>query len=249
MPFLFDSQACESFFRQVRSLTTVYCRVANCSVKEIVGRINKIQLMNDITNKSCFEFPRAQNTKDFAKKYSHHLPTKEQIFEEIEQCQQNAIVNAKQIGLLDEDSATPDMVCKLPPISIDSKIQLQSQTNLAQNLQENSLPIRDNLLQRTLSQLRAITLKNYASNFEDEIPENSPYVDVYNDGDGRIVVKKSSLCWLLREDPGKLSSDRIQRVQGIMTHRKKTKKKRLAKHQIKPIRRPKIVRVIRKKKK
>lgn len=44
LPFLYDSQACESFFRQVRSLTTVHCRVANCSVKEIIARMNRIQL-------------------------------------------------------------------------------------------------------------------------------------------------------------------------------------------------------------
>lgn len=243
MPFIFDSQACESFFRQVRSLTTVYCRVANCSVKEIIGRINKIQLSNDITNTSPFEFPRAKNSKEFANKTYHHLPTKEELFEAIEQSQRSAIQYSKQIGLLDED-AQPDMACKLPSLELRNKPQVQEETEL--------IHIDHNNLLETLSQLRAVTLKNYAGNFEDEIPVTSNCVEIYNDGERRVVVKKSSLCWLLRVDPGKLSSDRIQRVQGVMSCRKKNKKKiakkKVTKKKNKVILRPKIVRLIRRKK-
>lgn len=239
MPFLFDSQACESFFREVRSLTTVHCRVANCSVKEIIGRMNKMQLVNDITNKSSFAFPRAQSKKDFANKTSHALPTKEEMFEQIEQSRCAAIEYAERIGLLDENVAPPNMVCKLPSLGINEKTQTQKEANSAKGPQKKFL--------NTLSQLRAVTLKNYSENIQDEIPESSPYVEIYNDGQKRVVVKKSSLCWLLREDPGKLSSDRIQRVQGIMKRRIKNKKKQGAKQQKKLIRRPKIVRVIRKK--
>lgn len=80
-------------------------------------------------------------------------------------------------------------------------------------------------------------LKNYAENL-DEIPETSLFVEIYNDGERRVVVKKSSLCWLLREDGGKLSSDRIERVKGIH----QTKKKKKIRRQNKVIKRQNILR-------
>lgn len=242
LPFIFDSQACESFFRQVRSLTTVYCRVANCSIKEIIGRINKIQLLNDITNKSEFVFPRVQNKKNFSDKSIYTLPSEEEIIDTIEKSKQSAIEYAHQIGLLDEDDTHPDLVCKLSPLVLAEK--------------EKTIPVNmrtptfcEKKFLHTLSQLRALTLKNYASNFIDEIPEISPYVEVYNDGEKRVVVKKSSLCWLLREDPGKLSSDRIERVKGIMSHKTNKKKKQVVKKIYKLNRKPRLLKRLTKKNK
>lgn len=47
-PELLDSQPCENIFRQVRSLSSVYSTVINCSTKDILERIRKIQIQNDI---------------------------------------------------------------------------------------------------------------------------------------------------------------------------------------------------------
>lgn len=51
LPNLMESQACESIFRQIRSFTTTYSTVANCSVKEILQRISKIQLQCDTASR------------------------------------------------------------------------------------------------------------------------------------------------------------------------------------------------------
>lgn len=220
MPFLFDSQACESFFREVRSLTTVFHRAANCSVKEIIARINKILLLNEITNRSSFEFPRAKKSKAFTDKRSHQLPTKEEIYEEIENSRYAAIKYCEEIYLIDEDDGLPDMDCKIPSLKTTSKEKPRA---------HNKIQIQHSELVHKLSQLKAVTLKNYANCVKEDIPETSPYVEVYNDGKKRIVVKKSSLVWLLRADLGKLSSDRIQRVQGTLLHRAKNKKKKVTK--------------------
>lgn len=60
MPELFSSQPCEAFFRKIRSYTSTYSTVANCTVKEIMDRINKLQLQSDIPtyNSENFIFPR-----------------------------------------------------------------------------------------------------------------------------------------------------------------------------------------------
>lgn len=60
----------------------------------------------------------------------------------------------------------------------------------------------------------SITLTDYSKKFPDAPNENSIYVEVFcRSYDNRKVIKKSSLCWLLREDVYKLSNDRLQRVQ------------------------------------
>lgn len=65
MPHLFENQPCEALFRQVRSLTSTYSTVANCTVKQILKRIIKIQLQNDIksTIGGIFEFSRLNSIK------------------------------------------------------------------------------------------------------------------------------------------------------------------------------------------
>lgn len=43
--------------------------------------------------------------------------------------------------------------------------------------------------------------------------EKSPFVAVTDNNGKEMVVRKSSICWLLSKDKCKLSSDRLQRVQ------------------------------------
>lgn len=67
-PNLFESQPCKQMFRQVRSFTTTYSTVANCSVKEILERISKIDLQNNIVLNfgSNFVYPRMYKSKSKA---------------------------------------------------------------------------------------------------------------------------------------------------------------------------------------
>lgn len=79
------------------------------------------------------------------------------------------------------------------------------------------------------SRLRSVSLKNFASKHENQtIDEKSPKIEV-NNGQRQIIVKKTSLCWLLRKDPGKLSSDRLERVKNLkeIEKRKKSKPKKI----------------------
>lgn len=45
------------------------------------------------------------------------------------------------------------------------------------------------------------------------LDEKSPFVVVIDSKGNEMVVRKSSVCWLLSNDKYKLSSDRLQRVQ------------------------------------
>lgn len=87
-------------------------------------------------------------------------------------------------------------------------------------------------------------LKNFSEKFgNEEVPDNSPYAEIKCGAPKRYIVKKTSLCWLLRTDCAKLSSDRTIRVKQpmnlpIQNTGKFTKRSKA--RNLKPIFKPKI---------
>lgn len=68
-----------------------------------------------------------------------------------------------------------------------------------------------------------VTLIDYSEKFMDVPNEQSIYVEVFcGPHHKRKVIKKSSLCWLLREDTHKLSNDRLQRVRTGLRKKKQS---------------------------
>lgn len=201
LPELMDSQPCEGFFGQIRSLSTTFSTVVNCSVKEIIARINRIHLQNDIAVNTDFFYPRIKHAKFPTNRIQHELPNQLEIFQQIEQSKQNAIQDSIEVSLIERDMIDSiTYACQVTPISLKSKKVMED----VEKHVSVSLP----LLRR-----EAIVLKNYAEKFvAEEIPETSPYVEVYRENERRIIIKKMSFCWLLRKDCQKLSSDRLIRV-------------------------------------
>lgn len=72
--------------------------------------------------------------------------------------------------------------------------------------------VKTNLETFTLADFRNIALKNYSQKKCGPITEQSPYIEL-TFGTNRVVVKKTSFCWLLQSDIQKLSNDRLLRVQ------------------------------------
>lgn len=128
-PFLYESQACESLFRQLRSMSTVFSTVTNCTMKEAAARISKIQFQNDIMQRTShlFEYPRF-NKPSFSQ--NHILPSREEIFKEIEFCQKLAIATARKFDLITKKGKK----CK----NYECKIQIASLTNATQRKTKES---------------------------------------------------------------------------------------------------------------
>lgn len=196
-----NSQPCESLFRQVRSFTSTYSTMANCSVKEILGRMSKIELQNEISFhlSSDYHIPRVRIPTECGAA-QNDLPDEEQIINEIEQCKKNAIEDALKLGLiLKKQVKNFDFSCKIPPYA--AKCEKRKETFVG---------VRNELY---LGLLTNLTLKNYADQFEGEtISELSPYVELPRTKIKRQIVRKASLCWLLRRDYSRISSDRLERV-------------------------------------
>lgn len=109
LPHLYSSQPCESLFRQLRSLTSTYSTVACCSVNEILYRISKIQMQNEIVNSNAknFVYLKSSHKKSNEKKQVlHELPTKSEIFNVIALCKVKAIKTTKRFGFEIPDDST-----------------------------------------------------------------------------------------------------------------------------------------------
>lgn len=223
-PELFSSQPCESLFRMVRSFTSTYSTVANCSVKEILERINKIQLQTDIAthNAEHFVFPR-MNASSVTANIKIELPTQKEIYEQIEKCKTKAIQYATEIGLITRKSKNVNVTCKVLPYV--SKVTKER----SNNSQIYSI-INDECLYekfRISMLLNSGSYKNYADKFLNvAVGETSPYVEmdqIKMNKNKRIIMKKTFLCWLLRTNCQKLSSDRLARVKSKIKMQSKSK--------------------------
>lgn len=203
LPFLMMSQPCECQFRQIRSFTSTYSTVVNCSVKEFLSRISKIQLQNNIAcnHGSNYQFPRLGNASRKAES-PLNLPTLDELFVQIENCKRDALHDAIQIGLITAKQAENfDFACKISPYNIKSPGKARSEKK-----SRHPKPV-------LFPTWRGLLLKNFAEKFSDRtVDQNSPYVEL-SGSNKRIIVKKTSLCWLLKRDSSKMSSDRLLRVQ------------------------------------
>lgn len=183
MPFLFDSQACESLFRQLRSFTSTYPTVANCTAKEAILRISKIQLQNEIMHSTSTEFiyPRLKKKQNFVDNISFQLPEKKEIIKIIEKCKRDAIITAKEFGLIHKQAKSV-YACKL---------EAYTTKNDSIKVHHNKL---FNIVQRTqpLLKLDNIQLKDFAEKLKKtDVDSTSPYVQITKRNGMQILVKKN----------------------------------------------------------
>lgn len=215
-PHLFESQQCESLFRQIRSFSSTYSTVANCSVKEIVSRISKIQLQSDIAMSigSNYNFPLLNRIQTKHNPIVFDLPTAHEIQNVIEQAQNDALKDAGPLGLITNKKINEiDLSCPIKPFNDMKRAKTNNVNKRLQQDFARSLTMRD-------FDFEHIKLKNFSEKCDDEIDNDSGFVEVFRNEYNRIVVKKTSLCWFLRNDYAKLSSDRLERVKANTRNKK-----------------------------
>lgn len=211
--YMFCSQPCESFYRQLRSLTTVNSTVVNFSVKEIIHRISRIQLLSDISNDkdSGFIYPETLSSCNFSDpNFSDGaFPTQNEIIKIIQDCRDTAIQQAVRIGLIEKKCVSKEQICVYRALPYISK-------KLTDNNEERSdLFSSNDDYGETLSKITRSQIKNYAAKFEEEsLPETSSYAELYI-CDKRYVFRKTSLCFVLSKVSYKCSSDRKYRVRNL----------------------------------
>lgn len=229
LPHLFSSQQCESIFRQLRSFTTTFSTVVNSTVKESISRISKIHLQNEIfhTTTPNFIYPRINNLCSNENEICFALPSREEIIKEIEFCQRAAVVTATKLGLISNSEPNKIYTCKINRFTEKKKGKLKTHIKSTKECTQ-AIKLKD---------LRNIQLIDYTGKIRKQVIDTtSPYAEIQCNKNKKIIVKKTSLCWLFNVDSKKISSDRLQRVQYTAVKSKcaakpmKTAKVRTLKH-------------------
>lgn len=105
-----------------------------------------------------------------------------------------------------------DNQCQIKPIESNAESKLLQKERKTKS-KTTSDDVRALPYKLKLVDLKNIQLKNYEKNVSsDAIDTTSPYVEIVCDDGKRIVVRKTSLCWLLGSDCRKMSCDRLLRV-------------------------------------
>lgn len=134
------------------------------------------------------------------------MPTPHDILNEIIFCRKQALVVAIKLGLITKrDSQRKKLECKSNPY----KPKLSCVTK-----RMKSLTISDETTTMKMPDPRNIQLKDYFGKLQNnDIGEKSPYTVLHCSSGKKVIVRKTSLCWLMARETNKLSSDRLIRVQ------------------------------------
>jgi hypothetical protein len=102
---LMSSQTCENFFRLLRSLTATFCTQVNFNVLELLERIHKLQLMEEIRTdlKDIFVFPEEKPFEYESNKITYDLPADHELQEAIDKAYKEAVDVAKKLQIWSPD--------------------------------------------------------------------------------------------------------------------------------------------------
>ena len=179
-------------------------------------------------------FPREEHAKMGTNKYTKPttFPEISDLMKTIEEAKKDAIGTAIFLEMkCDFDKAVCEVKIPGSYESLEDDIEdLDEDGN-----QDKEVYISDGeseYIEKDLSLLLSVDnleLKNYeekAKKFNIKNKKNSPYIQVLLKNRKLVTVRKTSLCWLLSEKHGKLSSDRILRVRGENAKKDTEKKNR-----------------------
>lgn len=102
-PYMMSSQPCEEFYRYIRSLSTSCSTVVNCSMKEVMDRINRIQLMDEISSdQDGFIYSKTKKSFEFSEPKFNEcaFPDANEICKIILECKKRALIEAVELGLI-----------------------------------------------------------------------------------------------------------------------------------------------------
>lgn len=201
---LFDSQACERAFRQLRSMGTPNFTKINFTLLEVVHMIRRLEVQNEIVYSKLanmdIKFPKLDKKCNKIKIYA--LPTEEEIDQCLRRAKRFAIDDALQFGMnIDSDEIE---VCDYPiPKQLVDDEAYGSEDDIDMELE---LP----------SELHGNEEADFADDdeFYANIDEDmkKTFVSVKDHTGVERLLRKSTLVWILSDGTKKISSDRLLRV-------------------------------------
>lgn len=221
-PTLFDSQTCERFFRQLRSMTTINFTRINFSMNDMLHLIERIELQyeiiyNKLSNTGII-FPRIKidDLTDIVFK----MPANEEIATTVKRAQNAALDDIKKLGIKMNGDEIEN--CDLKTIVI-------TDDDADDQLNENMIGYESE--EEDFEEIEEIT--DYLPDTSSEATSQSKYIRICEKDGEEKYVRKSSIVWLLSEPTKKLSNDRLKRVQMVSAEmaNKRTKRPKTVDHQ------------------
>lgn len=200
---LFDSQACERAFRQLRSMGTPNFTKINFTLYELLHMVRRLEVQNDILFSKLsgldIKLPKLEKKRETTKIYA--LPTEDEIKECLKRAKRFAVDDALQFGM----EISPDDIdsCEIP---LSNRLDISDeQTDLETDHEDES----DNGFADDISEHDV----NEEFLGEEEEDQHRAFVQVTDHSGKQQAMRKSTFVWLLSEGTKKISSDRLVRVQ------------------------------------
>nr|XP_022910162.1 uncharacterized protein LOC111421253 [Onthophagus taurus] len=233
-------------------MTTTQSTVVNFSIKDIIDRIERIKVVNNIVEdlKDTIIFPTEKNVaigeehtinyNDFSNKYIGEIV--EEALKDVCKGMEDLRISVKAASWNfvtkneAEEEKEPDLDNEnddLYHCDMDSDIECdndnQEGNNMFQNfLAENQIdsvdfdPDSNNKKRANINMsLGGSNIKDYSDKVNEVTPDNQ-YVQIDLGKERTAVIKKSTYCWLLEEEKGRVNADRLRRFFGL---KKRTRSK------------------------
>lgn len=225
LPVLFNSQTCESTFRQLRSMTSIFWTKINFSLLELINMVGRLELINDIVyDKLASEvcFLRVQNRIE--KCIIHDLPTNEEIVKVLEKAKESALLDAANLGMV----VDPNKL-NLSGFANESQPNYEAQlmrtiANCDNEDDSPEGPIVCNEIDGIFA-VEQTAEETVRANLEQEYQPDVRYIEI-KEKDGSIkTVLKSSVIWSLTDSKDTVSKDRTKRFYGSTPNKSSRKRK------------------------
>lgn len=225
LPFLFNSQPCENFFRATRSMTSTFSTVVNYSIRDIINRADRISFINGVLFdlKEEFVFPRQKRKENLGNVIINPDLDGLDISEIINQAMEDALTEAEELGIdadrticwrMDTTAVEPEHIelddGEEEIIENELILDSEGEKDLFKDFLANDKELVSPGENIKTSIETDLDLKDYSDKNVD-VSENGSYVKLFLPDSKTIVVKKSSYCWLLDEGNGRVSTDRLKR--------------------------------------
>lgn len=208
---MFDSQACERAFRQLRSMGTPNFTKINFTLFELLHMVRRLEVQNDILYTKLagkdIKFPKLEKERKTTAIYI--LPTEAEIEQCLSRAKRFALIDASKFGMQIDPIEIENCEIILPKeletrLGMDDSEEMSDCEDEMQFADENSDESADSI---------DMVPENDEMWPENDEDQKRSYITITDHSGQQQLMRKSTLVWLLSEGTKKISSDRTIRVQ------------------------------------
>lgn len=198
---LFNSQPCESTFRQFRSMTTANWTKINFSLLELLHMISRIELQNQIAYFELSDLAVLTRIHNRTGKHKlFQLPSDCEMRMVLEQVLEEAVLDAAKFGIIVD--AEHIRHCEILKGNIlFKKTKNKGATEITDKIADNSIE----------AMMDCSYFRDYSAKVS-ETDGNSRFIHICDENGFEKLIRKSAIVNMLSDSPISLSKDRLQRV-------------------------------------